>query len=215
MAHQLPNLVCLDFPGFFNFGHEFSQLSKVQQFLVLEFIVGPAGGRQNIDARSVQQFFLDSVFAAALRELFVGELAIDRYDVRSKLLEFLREHDAPFRKIFSLQFLDAFGWTLHQIGEADAKFDHSSVVVIIKRLGHDAALVKDGPEFITAAGIVVSDADGGFTGIAAHDDKLHTFAKGVGEGSQDDGLLCYRDFSIFALTQVRAFLNRQPDLLNG
>src|SRR2546429_6283723 len=105
-----------------------------------------------------------------------------------------RSNDASLRKIFAFQLLDAFGGALDQVGEANAKFNHTPVVVVIKGLGHDTTLVQDGPEFVAAPGIVVAHTDGRLAGIAPHDDKLHAFAKMVWERSHEDSLLCLLAF---------------------
>jgi hypothetical protein len=126
--------------------------------------------------------------------LLVGELTVKSNDVGSKLLELLRENDASLRKIFALQLLDAFGGPLHQVGEANAKFNHPPVVVVIKGFGYDTTLVQDGPEFVAAPRIVVTDTDRRLAGIAPHDDKLHAFAKMVWERPHEDSLLCLLTF---------------------
>ena len=103
--------------------------------------------------------------------------------MRSEFLKLLRENDSSFGVVFALQFFDTFGGTLHQVGKPDAEFDHSLVVVIIKRLRYDTAFIKHGPEFVAAAGVIMAYADGGLARIAADNHKLHTFSKVVGKCS--------------------------------
>ena len=110
--------------------------------------------------------------------------------MRSEFLELLREDDAAFGVVFAFQFLDAFRGTLHQVRKANAEFDHPLVVVVVKGLRHDAALVEHRPEFVPAARIVMANADGGLARIAADDHELHAFAEMIGKCSHYASLLC-------------------------
>src|SRR5580704_4079566 len=133
------------------------------------------------DLRAVQKLLLQAVVAFALRELFVGELAVERDDPRPKLLELLGQDDAAFGKILSSEFFYRFSRTLHQVGEADAELNYAAIVRVVKRLRHHATLMQSRPEKIASSGVVVAGAHGRLRGIAAHDYELHAFTKIVGE----------------------------------
>src|SRR5260370_28008488 len=134
-------------------------------------------------SRAVQLFFLNSKFAFSLRKLFVSKFPIKSYYVRSKFLKLLREHDAPFCVVFALQFVDAFRGTLHQVGKPNAELDHPLVVVVVKRLRYNSALVEHGPEFVSTARIIMPNTDGGLARIPPHEYQLLAFAPRAGHFS--------------------------------
>src|SRR6266704_2995423 len=169
---------------------------KLQHFLVLTRGVRAAGGGQNVDARPVKQLFLNAKLAFALGKLFVRELPVEGHHMRREFLELLRKHDAAFGKIFALQFFHPPRGALDKVGEPNPEFNHTLVVMVIERFRHNAALVEHGPELIPASGVVMTDAHGRLTRIAADDHKLHAFAQMVWEGSHGASLLC---LSIFLL----------------
>ena len=68
-------------------------------------------------------------------------------------------------------------WALDEIGHANAELEHPAVVFIAEGLGDDAGFVKDGPEEVGAAGIVVPDAGGAVARVGADQDHLHTLAE--------------------------------------
>src|SRR5215472_6837773 len=167
MAHGNPRS---DWPGFalfFDMLDELRKLAKMPALLASIRVIRATGGRQNVDARAIKHFLLNSVLAFALGKLLVGKFAIESHDARSKLLDFLGEDDAAFGKIFALQFFDALGGSLDQVGEPNAKLDDAPIIVVIEGFRNDAAFVQYGPEFIAPPGIVVADAHGRFAGIAA------------------------------------------------
>src|SRR5260370_312091 len=170
--------------------NQLRQLSKMPQLLAPTRGVGPACGGQNIYVRLVEQFFLHAKFAFPLGKLFVSQLPVKGHDVGRELLELLREDDTAFGVVFALQLFDAFRGTLHQVGKSNAEFDHPLVVVVIEGLRHNPAFVEHGPEFVSAAGIVMANADGGLARIAADDHELHAFAEMVGKCSHYASLLC-------------------------
>src|SRR5690349_8490611 len=59
----------------------------------------------------------------------------------------------------------------------------------------------------------MSHADGRLAGIATDNDKLHAFAKVIGQGAHGASLLCLSMILFPFETEVRAFLNRQPPSL--
>jgi hypothetical protein len=109
--------------------------------------------------RAVEKFFLDAIVAFALGELFEGEFSVEGNYARQVFLKFARKDEAAFGEILALQFFDGFGWTLHEIGEADAEFDDATVVRIVEWFGNDAAVIEQWPEGIAAAGVIVARAD--------------------------------------------------------
>ncbi len=143
---------------------------------------GAASQRQDVDARAVEQFLLQAEFAFALGELLVGVLAIEGDDMRSKLLELLREHDAPFGKIRPREFGGSFRRALDEVGQPNGELDDPLIIVIVERLRDDRALVEQRPKLVAAAGIVMAGANGGFGRIAADNNELHAFAEMVGKG---------------------------------
>ena len=126
-------------------------------------------------------FLLKAELALALRKLFVDDLSVEGNDMRRKFLQLLRKNDAALGEISARQLFHALGGPLDQIGEADAEFDDALVVVIVERLGDDAAFIDHRPKLIGAAGVIVADADGGFAGIATNDDEFHAFSEVVGK----------------------------------
>src|SRR5712692_2287739 len=82
------------FPVSFDAHHELRELSKVAQFFALVFVIGAARGRQDVNARAIKQLFLDAVVTLALRELFIGKLAVESHNARGVFLQLLRKHDA-------------------------------------------------------------------------------------------------------------------------
>lgn len=139
--------------------------------------------RQDIHARAIEQFLLQAILAFTLRKLLVHNFPVESDDMRRELFQLLRKNDASLGEIFARQFRFGFRRTFYEVGESYAKFDHALVVVIVERLGHNAAFVKNVPELIGAPGIVVADTHGGFAWIATDDDQLHAFSEMVGECS--------------------------------
>ena len=164
------------------------------QLFALVFVICPARGRQDVNARAIKQLFLHAVVALALRKLFIGKLAIESHDARAIFLQLLRKHDASLGKILALQFLAPFRRALHQIRKADTKFNHALIIMVIKRLRHHPALIEHRPEFISPSGIVMADADGRLARIATDDHQLHPFTEMVGEGTHGASLLCLSIF---------------------
>src|SRR5579862_9760960 len=148
------------------------QPAKMTELLSLPRGVLCAGGRQHVHASTIERLFLDAEFALALRELLVGELAVESHYVRREFFKLLREDDTAFRKVFALQFLNSFGGALDEIREADAEFDDPLIVVVIERLRHDAAFEDHGPELVGTPSVVVANADRGFARVATNDDKF-------------------------------------------
>src|SRR5439155_675582 len=190
IAHRQLRSVASGLVFFADASNELCQLSKMPQLLAPARGVRAAGGRQDVHPRAVEQLLLQAKFAFSLGKLFISEFPVKGHDVRSEFLELLREDDAAFGVVFAFQFLDAFRGTLHQVRKANAEFDHPLVVVVVKGLRHNAALVEHRPEFVPAARIVMANADGGLTRIAADDHELHAFAEMIGKCSHYASLLC-------------------------
>jgi hypothetical protein len=161
------------------FGDELGEFAEVFEFFGGAFPFGATGERQDVDAGTVQQFFLKADFTFSLGELFVGFFSIEGDDVGSEFFEFLREDDAAFCVVLAGQFCGSFGRLLDEIGEADAEFDDALVIVIVERFRDDAALEEQGPEFVAASGVVVANANGGLGWIAADDYQFHAFAEEI------------------------------------
>src|SRR6266436_797004 len=149
------------------------------QLLALPLRVLAAGGRQDVNARSIKMLFLKTELALALGELFVDYFSVERNHVRSELLKLLGKHDPPFGKISPRQLFHTLGWALDKVREPDPEFDYPFIVVVVKRFRHHAAFVEDGPELVGAAGVVVPHAHRRFTRIAADDDQLHALSQMV------------------------------------
>src|ERR1700675_1718217 len=126
--------------------------------------------------RAIKKFFLEAVIAFTLGELLEGELPVEGDYTRQVLLEFPGEDEAAFGEILALEFLDGFGGTLDEVGEANAEFDDAAIVRVVERFGDDTAVKEQGPKGIAAAGVVMAGADGRLRGIATHDHELHAFA---------------------------------------
>jgi hypothetical protein len=95
-------------PVLFNARDQLCKFSKMPQLFAPALYVRAAGGRQDIDARSVKQFLLHAVFTFALGELLVGEFSVKGHDVRGEFLELLRQYDAALGVVFALELLDPF-----------------------------------------------------------------------------------------------------------
>ena len=160
---------------------ELREFSEVAHLFGFAGGVLAAGRRQYVNARAVEKFFLRAEFAFALGELLVGMFAVEGDNVRGKLFKLLRKDDAAFGEILALQFLDALCGALDEVSEADAELDDALVVVVVERLGDDAAIVKNGPELIGTTGVIMADTDRGFAGIATNDDEFHALAEVVGK----------------------------------
>jgi hypothetical protein len=159
------------------------EFAEMLQFLILSLRILAAGGGQNVDARPIEQFFLEAELALALGKLFVNYFSVEGNDVRRELFQLLRKDDAAFGEIPARQLFHALGGALDEIRESDTEFDHALVVVIVERFRDDAAFVEDGPELIGASRVVMADTHGGFAWVAADDDQLHAFSEMVGECS--------------------------------
>jgi hypothetical protein len=153
------------------------------QFLALPLSIRATSRWEHVDTSPVKRFFLKTELAFTLGKLFVDYFPVESHDVRRELLKLLRKHDTAFGEISSRQFFLGLGGPLDQVREADAEFDHALVVVIVKRFGHYATFIQDGPELIGATGVVMAHTHGRFGRIAADDDQLHTFSQMVGECS--------------------------------
>jgi len=101
--------------------------------------------------------------------------------MRSSLSDFLGKHDAAFGEVFPRQFFHSLGGPFDQIGEADAKFDHSFVVAVIEGLGNHTAFIQHGPELVAAPGVIMTDAHRRLARIAANNDEFHAFSQVVGK----------------------------------
>src|SRR5271157_2544998 len=160
---------------------ELGEFAKMLQAIALAARILTAGGRENVDLRAVKTRFLQAVVALALGKLLVNDLAVKGHHARREFAEFLREDDAALGKILARKFLDAPGGFLDEIGEADSEFDDAAVVRIVEGLGDNARFKERRPELIAAAGVIMTGADRGLAGIAAHDHELHAFAEIVGK----------------------------------
>src|ERR1700730_3144388 len=190
---NIPKLVFLNDPLFFDAGYQLSKFSKMPEFFALTLGIYAARGRQDIDSGAVKRFLLDAVFALALGKLFVSELSVECHYMRRIFLELLRKNDAALGEIFALQFFDALCRTLHQIRESNAEFDDSLVVVVIEGLRDNTTCIEHGPKLIRAACVIVAHAHGRFAWGTPDDYELHAFAKMVRECSHQFSLLCLRD----------------------
>src|SRR5258708_34670843 len=98
-------------------------------------------GRHHVNMRAIQEFLLDAVVAFALRELFVGQLAVEGDDAREILLELAGKDEAAFGEILALQLFDGFSGALDEISEADAEFNDAAAVAEGERDRDNAAVV--------------------------------------------------------------------------
>src|SRR5258708_13936016 len=85
-------------------------------------------GRQHVNMRAIQEFLLDAVVAFALRELLVGQLAVEGDDAREILLELAVKDEAAFGEILALYLFAGFSGALVEICEPDAEFNDAAVL---------------------------------------------------------------------------------------
>src|SRR5258708_17724034 len=125
----------------------------------------------------IEEFFLEAVVAFALRELLIGQLAVEGDDAREILLELAGKDEAAFGEILAVQLFDGFSGALDEICEADAEFNDAAVVRIVERFRDDAAVVEQWPERIAAAGVIMAGANRRFRWISTYDHKVHSFTQ--------------------------------------
>ena len=113
--------------------------------------------RQNIHTRAVQKVFLETKLAFALRKLFERQFAVECDHMRRVFPKPLRQYDAPFRKVFARQLRSCYCGALYEVGQADTKFNHAFVIVIIKWLRNHSAFIEHRPELVHAPSIIMAD----------------------------------------------------------
>src|ERR1700693_822997 len=151
-----------------------SELLEVAQFFGIGIAgVLTAGGGKHEHLRAVEFFLLQAELARAAGKFFVSQLAIEGDHPRMMLFELLRKHHAAFRELFPANLFDAAGRPFDDVGEADAEFDQPAVVLRFQRVRHQSGLVKQRPELVAAAGIVMAGARRGFAGIEADHQQFH------------------------------------------
>jgi len=88
--------VGLLFAGFFGALHKIGEFAKMFQSVALPARHVADSGRHHVNMRAIQEFLLDAVVAFALRELLVGQLAVEGDDARKILLELAGKDEAAF-----------------------------------------------------------------------------------------------------------------------
>src|SRR5579864_2000377 len=155
------------------FFEHLGKLAEVAKLLAAALGVFGARRRQHKHLRAVQPFFLQPGLASPLREILKRRYAIESNDLRRVLFELLRQQDASLGKFLARQFLDPARGTLDEVGQPYPKLDHSFVIAVIKQFRHHARIIKQRPEFVSAARVIMADASRAIARVASDDDHFH------------------------------------------